>query len=579
MNLRFFLLPFAIMAISACAIQKTLPHQTDAKPEAKQSVSQQVANQHVIMENMDARFLYLAAQSALKEGNHVFAIELLETLVRKDPGAIDPHIQLTTLLLTSGQTDKATEHLDVLLADKNLQPGQLEQIQLNRIRLYLAESRPEKALDATTDFLKTHPSHIQARDFQARILSSQKRFDEALAAINTAIREKDLPEFRQLQAQLLVKKGDLTSAKASLARMQKMVPDDNTPVLMLSALALKEKNSVEAEKLLRFFIADHPGALKVSLALGKLMIQENRLVEAIPVYKDIASRSGNNPEILRQLGMLYFQHKDYTEAEEIFRKLVDSHPDDMNRFYLAASLESLGKIPEARETYEQIDGNALMAVNAQIRLAAIDISLDKLDKASSRLQNVLKTKPAYLDAHLMLSAIRLNRKQYRQLLDDTEELMGANNLPAQLLFNRAVAFEHFKQYEQVEAMLNRIISRHPNYAEALNFLGYAYAVQNVNLNKAIALINRALIQKPDDGYYLDSLAWAYYQSGDYNKAAITQTRALKKVPDDAVMYDHFGDIMWKHGRPKAARQAWQKAIELKSEHPKQLKQKIKDGLK
>jgi len=507
MNLRFFLLSFTIISASACVIQKTPSHQTDVQ----QPVSKQVPNQHVAMQNMDTRFLYLAAQSAMKEGNRTLAIELLETLIKKDPKAVDPHIQLTTLLLTTGQTGKAKVHLDTLLAEKDLQPGQREQVQLTRIRLYLAESRSEKALDAITGFLKAHPSHIQARDLQARILSSQKRFDEALAAINTAIREKDLPEFRQLQAQLLVKKGDITSAKASLIRMQELAPDDGTPVLMLSALALKENDSMEAEKVLRFFIADHPEALNVSLALGKLMMQEKRLVEAILVYKDLASRSGNNPEILRQLGMLYFQHQDYAEAEETFRKLIDIHPDDVNRFYLAASLEALDRSSEARDIYEQIDDSSPMAIDSQIRLAAIDISQDKLDKASNRLQNVLKTKPAHLDAHLMLSAIRLSRKQYRQLLDDTEKLMGINNLPARLLFNRAVAFDHFKQYEQVEAMLNRIISRHPNDAEALNFLGYTYAAQGVNLNKAIALINLALIQKPDDGYYLDSLAWAYYQ--------------------------------------------------------------------
>ncbi|MDQ6983042.1 MAG: tetratricopeptide repeat protein [Mariprofundus sp.] len=531
------------------------------------------------MQSMDTRFLYLAAQSAMKEGNHALAIELLETLVKKDPKAIDPHIQLTTLLLTNGQTDKTKEHLETLFAEETLQPGQLEQIQLTRIRLYLAESRSEQALDAITGFLKTHPSHIQARDLQARILSSQKRFDEALAAINAAIRNKDLPEFRQLQAQLLVKKGDITSAKASLTRMQEMAPDDDTPVLMLSALALKEKNNIEAEKVLRAFMADHPEALNVSLALGKLMVQKKRLVEAILVYRDIASRSGNNPEVLRQLGMLYFQHQDYTEAEKTFRNLVGAHPDDINRFYLAASLEALDRSSEAKDIYEQIDDSSPMAIDTQIRLAAIDISQNKLDEASKRLQNVMKTKPVRLDAHLMLSAIRLSRKQYRQLLDETEKLMGINNLPARLLFNRAAAFDHFKQYEQVEAMLNRIISRQPNDAEALNFLGYTYAVQGMNLNKAIALIKLALIQKPDDGYYLDSLAWAYYKKGDYPKAAITQTRALKKVTDDAVMYDHYGDIMWKNSRPKAARQAWQKAIELKFEHPRQLKQKIKEGLK
>jgi len=574
-NLRFFLLSFVIISISACAIQKTQSHQTNVQ----QSVSKQVPNQHVAIQNMDARFLYLAAQSALKDGNRTLAIELLETLVKKDPKAVDPHIQLTTLLLTNGQIGKAKAHLDTLLAEKNLQPNQLEQIQLTRIRLYLAESNSEKALDAITGFLKTHPSHIQARDLQARILSSQKRFDEALAAINTAIRKKDLPEFRQLQAQLLVKKGNISSAKASLIRMQELAPDDDTPVLMLSTLALKENNSIEAEKVLRAFIADHPEALSVKLALGKLMVQEKRLVEAILVYRDIASRSGNNPEVLRQLGMLYFQYQDYTEAEETFRKLIDVHPNDVNRFYLAASLEALDRNSEARDIYEQIDDNSPMAIDSQIRLAAIDINQNKLDKASKRLQNVLKSKPAHLDAQLMLSAIRLSQKQYRQLLDETDELMGKSNLPARLLFNRAVAFDHFKQYEQVEAMLNRIINRQPNNAEALNFLGYTYAVQGVNLNKAIALIKLALIQKPDDGYYLDSLAWAYYQKGEYSKAATTQAKALKKVPDDAVIYEHYGDIMWKNGKPEAARRAWQKAIELKSGHPDQLKQKIKEGLK
>ncbi|MFQ5344526.1 MAG: tetratricopeptide repeat protein [Mariprofundus sp.] len=579
-----FLLLLAMVAAPACAIQKTSPQQTDAKqPVTEQSASKQPSmeqseNQQVDMQNLDTGFLYLAAQEAMKEGNHKLAMELLEALLKKDPGAIDPHIQLTTLLLASGQTDRGKTHLNALLANKNLKPEQIEQLQLGRIRIYMGESQTEKALDAVAAFLKTRPTHIQGRDLQARILSSQNRFDEALAAINTAIRKKDRPEFRQLQAQLLIKKGCTSEAKTSLARMQSMAPDDATPVLMLSALALKEKNSLEAKNILRAFIKDHPAALNVRLALGKLLVQEKQLTEAIPVYRELASRSGNNPGILRQLGMLYFQHKDYAEAEKIFRQLVDSHPDDINRFYLAASLETLDKISEAQAIYEQIGGSSPMAIEAQIRLAAIDFSQEQLDRATKRLHQVLTSKPHHLEAHLMLSAIRLSRKHYRLLLDETEVLMETKNIPARLLFNRAVAFEHFKQYDQVETMLNRILSHHPDYAEALNFLGYTYAVQGIHLDKAIELINRALIEKPDDGYYLDSLAWAYYRNGDYSRAASIQSRALKKVRDDAVMHDHYGDIMWKSGNREAARQAWKKAIELKAEEPGQLKHKIKNGL-
>ncbi len=590
MKLRLSCLFFVMFAISACGLEKPLQHQSASnrgeasqpselsQPVSQKAASQTRASQHLATENMSASFLYLASQKALKEGNHTLAVELLTALIKKDPDAIDPHLQLITLLLASGQTDQASTHMDALLSSKKMTAGQLEKLQLARIRLFLAQGQPEQALQGIADFLKRHPAHISGRDLQARILSSEKRYDEALAAIAEAIRAKELPEFRLLQAQLMIKKGDIMAARISLVRMQKLAPDFEEPVLMLSMLAIKEKHIQEAEQILRDFIAGHPDSLRINLALGKLLIQEKRLFDAIMVYRDIATRSGNNPEILRQLGMLYFQHKDYAEAESTFRTLVDVRPDDMSRFYLAASMEAQDKVAEASALYEMIDTGSVLATEAQLRLAAIDVSHDQIDQATQRLQKILKEKPEHLGTHVMLSAVRLTQKKYRKLIDETASLMPMKKLPPQLLFNRAVAFDHFKEYAQAEVMLNRVIKYNPNYAEALNFLGYTYAVQGIKLNKAKALIQRALSQKPNDGYYLDSLAWAYFKSGDYDKAAGTQSKALKQVPDDAVMHEHYGDIMWKKGKQAAARKAWQKAIELKSEHPQQLQQKIKSGL-
>ncbi len=597
MNLGSFLLLFTMLILSSCGAQQHLSEQ-HAKPQpplsghaagsnpdgsnstaSQQGVPSAAAKQSLSTANMSPAFLYLAAQKALKEGNHALAIELLSALLQKDPGAIDPRLQLTMLLLASGQPDRASAHMDALLASKKLTAHQQEQLQLARIRLFLVQGQVDQALHGVERFLKNHPAHIQGRDIQVRILSSRQRYDAALAAIAAAIRVKERPEFRLLQAQLLIKTGNITAARRSLARMQTLAPDHEMPVLLLSALAMKEKHVAQAEQLLRDFIAAHPESLNVHLALGKLLIQQHRLPDAIMVYRELARLSGNNPGMLRQLGMLYFEHNDYAGAEKTFRQLLASRPDDMSRFYLAASLEAQGKADQASALYEQIDTSSALAAEAQLRLAAIDVSHDKFDKASQRLQKILKNNPAYLDAHLMQSAIWLSQKKFRKLIDATASLMSLKKLPPQLLFNRAVAFEHFKQYEQTEAMLNRVIRLNPDNAEALNFLGYTYAVQGIKLDRAKALIQRALIQKPGDGYYLDSLAWAYYRSGDYDKAAEMQSKALKQIPDDAVMHEHYGDIMWKKGRPQVARQAWKKAIELKSEHPQQLQQKIQSGLK
>ena len=584
MKLRLSFIFLVMLAISACGMEKPIQHQSTSNrgdashPVSQKKVSQTGNSQHLAAENMSASFLYLASQKALKEGNHKLAVELLAALIKKDPDAIDPHLQLITLLLATGHTDQAATHIDALLPSKKLTAGQLEKLQLARIRLFLAQGQSEQALQRITSFLKRHPAHIAGRDLQVRILSSEKRYDEALTSIAEAIRAKELPEFRLLQAQLMIKKGDIMAARISLVRMHKLAPDYEEPILMLSLLAIKDKDFQEAEQLLRDFIAAHPDSLRVNLALGKLLIQEKRLFDAIMVYRDVAKRSGNNPEILRQLGMLYFQHKDYAEAESVFRSLVDVRPDDMSRFYLAASMEAQDKVAEASALYEMIDTGSVLATEAQLRLAAIDVSHDQLDQATRRLQKILKEKPEHLGTHVMLSAVRLTQKKYRKLIDETASLMPMKKLPTQLLFNRAVAFDHFKEYAQAEVMLNRVIKRNPNDAEALNFLGYTYAVQGIKLNEAKALIQRALSQKPNDGYYLDSLAWAYFKSGDYDKAAGTQSKALKQVPDDAVMHEHYGDIMWKNGKQAAARKAWQKAIELKSEHPQQLQQKIKSGL-
>jgi len=601
MNLRPLLLPVAMLVLVSCGLQKSpqqhvtakqqsvskstdLNQSNDSRPglqqsEASQTAPQPGAKQHMETEGMSPSFLYLASQNALKEGKHALAIELLTALVNKDPDATGPHLQLITLLLASGQIDKTATHLETFSASGNLTPEQLEQLQFIRIRLLLAQGQTDQALQGIKQFLKARPANIPGRDLQARILSSEKRYDEALKAIAEAIRAKELPEFRLLQAQLLIKDGDIMAAKISLIRMQKLSPNDPAPILLLSFLAVQAKQLGEAEKLLRGFIAGHPESLRVKLALGKLLIQGKRLFDAIMVYRDMSTISGNNPDILRQLGMLYFQHEDYAEAEETFRKLVDIRSDDMSRFYLAASMEAVGKVAEASALYEKIDTGSRLATEAQVRLVAIDISRDNIKQASQRLKKILKVKPENLDAHLMLSSIRLTQKNFKKLIDETAVLMTVKKLPPQLLFNRAVAFDHFKQYDKAEMMLVRVIKHSPNNAEALNFLGYTYAVQGINLDKAKALIQRALIQKPDDGYYLDSLAWAYYQSGDYDKAAGMQSKALKQISDDAIMHEHYGDIMWKKGKQAAARKAWKKALELKSEHPQQLKQKIKSGLK
>ena len=82
----------------------------------------------------------------------------------------------------------------------------------------------------------------------------------------------------------------------------------------------------------------------------------------------------------------------------------------------------------------------------------------------------------------------------------------------------------------------------------LNYLGYSWIDQGINLDEGMRMIRRAVEQRPDDGYIVDSLGWAYYRLGNYEEAVKHLERAVELKPDDPTINDHLGDGYWKVGR-------------------------------
>ncbi len=108
-----------------------------------------------------------------------------------------------------------------------------------------------------------------------------------------------------------------------------------------------------------------------------------------------------------------------------------------------------------------------------------------------------------------------------------------------------------------------MISIDPKHAEAYNYVGYMYAERGQNLDEAIQLIGKALDLEPENGYFIDSLGWAYYQQGRYPEALKELKRAVVKTKEpDPVIYEHLGDALIKNGLDEDALAAWEKALKL-----------------
>jgi tetratricopeptide (TPR) repeat protein len=128
--------------------------------------------------------------------------------------------------------------------------------------------------------------------------------------------------------------------------------------------------------------------------------------------------------------------------------------------------------------------------------------------------------------------------------------------------------------DQVIAAMEKVIALDPKHATALNYLGYTFADRNMRLPEAEKLVLRALEIRPDDGYFLDSLAWVHFRKGDYSRAEEELRKALKSVPDDPVVLEHLGDVLQAQGRDEEAAVRFEKAISKGHEKPDEVRAKL-----
>ena len=143
-------------------------------------------------------------------------------------------------------------------------------------------------------------------------------------------------------------------------------------------------------------------------------------------------------------------------------------------------------------------------------------------------------------------------------------------------FQLGALYDENKNKEKSVASMKRAIELNPQNAAALNYLGYTWAEMGVQLDDAENLILRALKIEPNDGFYIDSLGWVYYQKGDYPRAVEQLERAVEITGDDPAIIEHLGDAYEKAGKADRAliryREALKKSTE--NEQTKRIREKI-----
>lgn len=284
----------------------------------------------------------------------------------------------------------------------------------------------------------------------------------------------------------------------------------------------------------------------------------------------------------------------------------------LSHYIMAVMYEGMDDLDKAIAEYQKALRLDYSEGIVHLRLAAAYIKKDSFDKAVEELRLAIKFSPDSLEPHAILALIYSTQKkfdlamqEYEIVLKKASELdpqniqiykslgeiyfrqkkfdlaektykliLGKSADDAEAHFFLGTTYEEQGKREEAIRELKEAVKNKPEYANALNSLGYLYAEAGINLDLAQGLIERALKIEPDNAAYIDSLGWVYFKKGIFDKA-IEELERASLLLADPVIYDHLGDAYLKKRNVEKAKQNWRKSLELDANQEK-VKEKLKN---
>jgi tetratricopeptide (TPR) repeat protein len=371
-------------------------------------------------------------------------------------------------------------------------------------------------------------------------------------------------------------------------------------------------NSKEAGKRLEAAYKLDSSALRVVEAYGSWLSRNKSPKEALDLFETFDKALPRHPLVVEDMEKLKAGQKlpllvsnpQSGAAEALYglgASLGRRGGEDLGLVYLQLSLylspnhglallsladlyESLKKPEMAIKVYERVPADSPLHRNALIQMAANLDTLDRPDEAKKHLRTLIAEHPDDLEAIMALGNVLRSHKEFAECADNYTKAIDLVKNPTKanwtLFYFRGICYERAKQWPKAEADLKKALELYPDQPHVLNYLGYSWIDQGTNLDQGMEMIKLAVSKRPDDGYIVDSLGWAYYRLGNYDEAVKQLEKAIELKPEDPTINDHLGDAYWRVGRVLEANFQWAHARDLKpdaDELPKILA-KLKNGL-
>lgn len=370
----------------------------------------------------------------------------------------------------------------------------------------------------------------------------------------------DVREAHYALAHLTVRMGDFAASLTAIDRALALAPGWEEGAIFKARVLVSLKDTQNAVTFFESYLKTYPQATSLRLNFARYLIDLKQWNKARAQFKQVAGESPQDADALYAVGLLALQANQFEESKKYLKLNLERQPEnDQARLYLGQIAEQEKNYTEAENWYQGIEGDA-HRFEAQARLALIKSARGDVAGAREQLR-AIQPQTDQQRVQLVLSEDQILRDA-RQHAESLKVLSaGLESMPDEpdLLYARALVAEKLNMIELHEADLRRILKKDPKNAHALNALGYTLADRTQRYDEALALIEQALMLKPEDPFIMDSMGWVQYRMGN-NAEAIRLLKRAFAIRNDAEISAHLGEVLWVTGDRAAAESVWRDAL-------------------
>jgi tetratricopeptide (TPR) repeat protein len=494
----------------------------------------------------DAFAHFAAGESSFDNNDAAGSLKQWEEAALADPSNEGLAITVAGQLLQEKKTDRALTVLSKSASRPDASAALLGWL----ARIQLQANHVNQALATSKLAIQRQPDELDGYEGCVSVLFQQKRWAEALRTIHRAAREV------RPDPGLLLAVADLYSLY--LKNQPKDDQAEARAVALLDRIAQVQFNDT------RFW-----------QRLAEDYARMNQQKKAAKIYTrllaDYPEESVMRDSLHEKLAGLYIQSEDRTNAMKELKALIHDNPTHYPRawFVLGELAAESNSLTNAAEDFAVALRGDPTIEQAYYDLALVQLDLKRRDEAFETLEQARNKFPKTFPCEFYTGIMYSHVTNYPEAISHFKEaeIIGLASDPARLdqrfYFQFGAACERNHDFAKAEQYLQKCVTLAPDFAEALNYLGYMLADRGEQLPRARSLIEKAVNLEPRNGAYLDSLGWVLYKLHQPHQALPQLIKAIQYTPEpDPTVLDHLGEVYLALHQIDKAVEAWKKSFSL-----------------